>query len=89
MLGYVYMPVLQRKCDIFVNNWSNHRVRNQKELTLPTVVPNRLLSSLQLEQSKEVAKLLGVLTDQDVYIDNGSFQLFKQCVPMLESFLFY
>ena len=92
MLAYVYVPVLQRECDIFVNNWNNHRIRSQKDLELPTGVPNHLFSfperygaekmgiPLQFEQLKEVAELSGILTDQDAFTDSDSFQMFKQYI---------
>ena len=44
MLANVYVPVLQRECDIFLNNWNNHRIRIQKDLELPSGVPNHLFS---------------------------------------------
>ena len=40
----IYVPVLQRECDIFVNNWNNHRIRSLKGLEVPTGVPNHLFS---------------------------------------------
>ena len=92
MLAYVYVPVLQRECDIFVNNWNNHRIRSQKDLELRTGVPNHLFSfperygaekmgiPLQFEQLKELAELSGILTDQDAFTESDSFQMFKQYI---------
>ena len=36
MLAFVYIPVVQKECDIFVENWNSHRIREQKDLNLPT-----------------------------------------------------
>ena len=105
MLAFVYVPVLQRECDIFVRNWSNHRIRRQKDLELPTEVPNHLFSfpekygaermgiPLQYEQLKEVAELSGSPNDQDEFAENDLNSIFlilkKLRAKMLKSFMFY
>ena len=43
-LKYVFIPVLQRECNIFVNLWNSHRIRAQKGLELPTGVPNHMFA---------------------------------------------
>ena len=92
MLAFVYVPVLQRECDIFVRNWNNHRIRRQKDLELPTGIPNHLFSfpekygaermgiPLEFEQLQEVAELAGIPSDQDTFTENDSFQMFKQYI---------
>ena len=47
MLAYVYVPVLQRECGIFVNTLNSHRIRNQKDCELSTGGPNHLFSFLE------------------------------------------
>ena len=39
-----YIPVVQKECDIFVENWNSHRIKEQKDLHLPTGIPNYMFS---------------------------------------------
>ena len=41
-IKYIFIPVLQRECDIFSKMWNSHRIRLQKGLELPTGVPNHM-----------------------------------------------
>ena len=41
LLAYVYIPILQRECDIFVCQWNAHRIRSQ-DLELPTGIPDHM-----------------------------------------------
>lgn len=80
LLAYVFIPVVQRECDIFVSNWNTHRIREQKNLLLPTGVPNHMFSfpenyggtqsgiPVSREQLREVAEISGLLdpVPQDV-----------------------
>ena len=36
ILAFLYIPVVQKECDIFVENWNLCRIREQKDLHLPT-----------------------------------------------------
>lgn len=38
LLAYVYLPIVQRECEIFENYWNSHRIRNQEKLEIPTEV---------------------------------------------------
>ena len=29
ILAFVYIPVVQKECDIFVKNWNSHRIKSQ------------------------------------------------------------
>ena len=42
MLSYIFIPVIQCECDIFVDLWNSHRIRNQQGLELPTGVPSHM-----------------------------------------------
>ena len=42
LLAYAFTPVIQRECDVFVNNWNTHRIRAQANVLLPTGVPNHM-----------------------------------------------
>ncbi len=44
MLAYVFIPVIQKECDKFVNVWNTHRIRKQKGVELPTGIPNHMYS---------------------------------------------
>ena len=73
VLAYVYIPIVQRECDIFVRYWNSHRIREQANLEIPTGVPDHIFSFpeqyggnskgilLTKDQLKEVAHVSGVL----------------------------
>ena len=42
MLSYIFIPVIQCECDIFVDLWNSHRIQNQRGLELPTGVPSHM-----------------------------------------------
>ena len=86
LMAYVFIPVIQRECNIFVNNWNTHRIREQKNLLLPTGVPNHMFSfpeqygsahcgiSIQEEHLREAAEVSGLLNsleqDNNVRVRN-------------------
>ena len=44
ILAFVYIPVVQKECDIFVENWNSHQIREQKDLHLPTGIPDHMFT---------------------------------------------
>ena len=78
LLAYVYIPVVQRECDIFVRYWNSHRIRGQDKLEIPAGVPDHMFSfpeqyegtnlgiPLGKDELAEVAELSGVM-DGDVF----------------------
>ena len=42
LLAYVYIPIVQRECDSFIDNWNNHRIRHQEKMEIPTGVPDHM-----------------------------------------------
>ena len=38
LLAYVFIPVVQRECNIFVRYWNSHRIRVQYRLEIPAGV---------------------------------------------------
>ena len=44
ILAFVYIAAVQKKCDIFVENWNSHWIREQKDLYLPTSIPDHMFS---------------------------------------------
>ena len=72
LLAYVFIPIFQRECDIFVKYWNSHRIRGQDKVELPTGVPEHMFSfpeqyggknmgiMLSKDQLTEVAEVSGV-----------------------------
>ena len=44
LMAYVFIPVIQRECNIFVSNWNTHRIREQKNLLLLSGIPDHMFS---------------------------------------------
>ncbi len=44
ILAYIFVPVVQRECDIFVRGWNSHRVRQQNDVLLPAGIPDHIFS---------------------------------------------
>jgi len=42
LMSYLFIPVVQRECDLFVKIWNSHRIRQQHGLQLPAGIPNHL-----------------------------------------------
>lgn len=42
ILAYVYIPIVQRECEIFVNYWNSHGIRTQENLEIPTGIPSHI-----------------------------------------------
>ena len=40
MLAYVYIPIVQREIDLFVELWNNSRNRLQRNTLMPDGIPN-------------------------------------------------
>ena len=41
LLAYVFIPIVQRRCDMFGKCWNSHRIRGQENLEIPTGVGAR------------------------------------------------
>jgi len=44
LLAYVFIPVVQRECDIFVRYWNSHKIPVQDKLEIPAGVPDHIFS---------------------------------------------
>lgn len=44
LLAYVFIPIVQRECNIFIKYWNSHRIRAQDKLEIPTGVPDHIFS---------------------------------------------
>lgn len=96
VLAYVYLPIVQRECDIFVKQWNAHRIRAQEKVELPTGIPDHMFAfpesyegtqegtEITLEYLEEVAEISGTVMDANTDI-NGFMEeeLRRHC----ESFL--
>jgi hypothetical protein len=95
LLAYVYIPIIQRECDIFVSNWNSHRIRHQDDLSLPTGVPNHMFSfpenyggnhcgiPVTQDALEEVAEASGLLEENpETYMhDERIKHACEQCLP--------
>ena len=74
----MYIPIVQRECDVFVECWNTHRIRSQEKLKIPTGIPDYLFSfpeqyggeykgyrieKSQLKETAEVSKILDTHLD--------------------------
>ena len=95
LLAYVFRPIVQRECDIFVNYWNFHRIRGQDELEIPAGVPDHMFSFLEQyggtnmgiplskDELKEVADISGVM-DEDV-LDFIDPRVKRECLQLLSN----
>ena len=44
ILAYVFIPIVQKQCDLFIEYWNSHRIRQQKDLHLPTGIPDHMFA---------------------------------------------
>ena len=80
ILAYIFIPVVQRKCDMFKTLWNSHRIRNQQGLELPTSIPSHIFSfqrtvvlktkAINTDGIREAAEAPGVLDAPDHYIED-------------------
>ena len=93
LLAYVFIPIVQRECDIFVKYWNCHRIRGQDKLEIPAAVPDHIFSfpeqyggtnmriPLSNDQLREVAEVSGVM-DEDV-LDFIDPRVKRECLQLL------
>ena len=80
ILAYVYIPIVQREIDLFVELWNNLRTRLQRGTLMPDGNPNIIYNSpeeygiedkgwpLTTEELAEAAEVSGVLDVADNYL---------------------
>ena len=96
LLYYVYKPIIERECSIFVGYWNSHRIREQKGLLLPTGVPHHMFSfpesygttnkglHITTANLKEVAEVSGVLEAPINWLDDAFVRHCRQHIPSPE-----
>ena len=95
LLAYVFIPVVQRECDIFVRHWNSHRIRGQDKLEIPAGVPDHMFSfpeqyggtnfgiPLGKDKLAEVAELSRVM-DGDVF-DFIEARVRRECQQLISN----
>ena len=93
LLAYVYIPVVQHECEIFVTMWNNHRIREQAKLELPTGIPDHVFSfpdkyggngmgiPISKDKLEEIAEASGILHSIVDNIDPTVHNICEQNLP--------
>ena len=93
ILAYVYIPIVQRECEIFISMWNSHRVREQANLALPTDIPDHMFLfpdrygghemgiPLSADKLKEVAERSGILESISDNKDHNLHHICEQNLP--------
>ena len=95
LLAHVYIPVVQRECNIFVRYWNSHRIRGQDKLEIPAGVPDHMFSfpeqyggtnlgiPLSKDELAEVDELSGVMNG-DVF-DFIEARVRRECQQLISN----
>ena len=94
LMAYIFIPVIQRECNISVSNWNTHRIREQKNLLLPTGVPDHMFAfpeqygstqcgiPISPDHLREVAEVSGLLNSVEL---DGDLRIRRECERLLPS----
>jgi len=97
MLAYIFIPVIQRECNTFVNIWNEHRIREQKDLLLPVGIPDHMFDfpetygafkdgfPLTEENLRDTAEASGVLEGSIDFLEEDERNLFGTVIPFPET----
>ena len=92
-MGYIYIPVIQKVCDIFVDYWTSHHLHKQKGVHLPTGIQNHMFefpepyggrkagNNVTRNQLQDVANLSGIHDAPTDVLDDDIKEEFRQHVP--------
>ena len=93
-MAYIFIPVIQRECNIFLSNWNTHRIREQKNLLLPTGVPDHMFAvpeqygstqcgiPISPDHLREVAEVSGLLNSVELHDD---LRIRRECERLFPS----
>ena len=93
VLAHLFIPIVQRECDIFVKYWNCHRIPGQDKLEIPAGVPDHIFSfperyggtnmgmPLRNDQLREVAEVSGVMDDE--VLDFIDPRVKRECLQLL------
>ena len=96
IMAYIFIPVVQRECDVFKNLWNAHRIRHQQGLEVPTGVPSHMFQfpesyggedksfSIDTDSIREAAEVSGVLDAPSYYIEEDLKSEFCKYLPYPE-----
>ena len=80
MLAFIYIPIVQREVNIFIELWNNSRSRLQKNTLMPDGIPNFIYNNpeeyamvdqgweVSLDELQAAARVSGVLAVEQDYI---------------------
>ena len=97
MLAYVYIPIVQREIDLFVELWNNSRGRLQRNTLMPDGIPNVIHNcpeeygiedkgwSISIDELTEAAQVSGVLDVADDYISEHFREECANHIPNVDS----
>ena len=89
----LYTPVVQKECDNFVENWNSRWIREQKDLHLPTGVPNHMFFfpvsyggtkdgfQVSVDLLREVAEVSEVLQENQDFLDVPLSTRLRDLIP--------
>ena len=87
---------MQKKCDIFVENWNSYRTREQKDLHLPTGISDHMFSILEsyggtkdgfpgsVNLLREVAEVSEVLQENQDFLEVPLSTRLPDFIPHIE-----
>ena len=93
MLAFAYIPVVQKECDICVENQNSDRIREQKDLNLPTGIPDHMFSfpesygrtkdgfQVSVDLLTEVAEVSVVLQENQDFLDVPLSTRLRDLIP--------
>jgi hypothetical protein len=83
VLAYVYVPIVQRECEVFVGNWNI--IRNQENLEIPTGVPNHIFNFQEKYGETRVWEFLWRMINSNLF-DFIDDDITQQCVWLKQGF---
>ena len=93
MLSFIYIPIVQREVNVFIELWNNSRTRLQKKTLMPDGIPNYIYSNpeeyglvdkgweVSLDDLQAAAKVSGVLAVEQDYIPANFSRRCHDVVP--------
>ena len=84
---------MQKECDIFVESWNSHRIREQKDLHLPTGILDHMFSfpesyggtkdgfQVSVNLPREVAEVSEVLQENQDFLDGPLSTRLSDLIP--------
>ena len=93
MLSFIYIPIVQREVNVFIQLWNNSRTRLQKKTLMPDGIPNYIYSNpeeyglvdkgweVSLDDLQAAAKVSGVLAVEQDYIPANFSRRCHDVVP--------